>query len=160
MPVRQGRTPRRLNRRPEGSGFALFGTNHRCIHGVGDDLAPHRAFRAAADQANAQALYAIVPQQVQSVSQPEGRAFDHGAAQIGFGQVGHGQPEQAAAGVGKRGDAFAVEKRQHAHALGTDRRVLYQFIELLDVEVQQFANHPGGIGQVHGADQRQPTAVG
>lgn len=56
MPVCPGLAPRRLNRGAEGRGFALFGADHRRVHDVSDDLPPHRAFRAAADQADAAAL--------------------------------------------------------------------------------------------------------
>jgi catechol 2,3-dioxygenase-like lactoylglutathione lyase family enzyme len=105
------------------------------------------------------ALQAGLAQQIQSVTQTEGGAFDHGAAQVGAGQVGHGQAVHTAGGVGQGGHAFAVEERQHAHAVGADGRLGDQGVEG-QVEVEQLANHPGGVGQVHGADQRQPAAAG
>ncbi|MCY1408293.1 hypothetical protein D9M71_236120 [compost metagenome] len=62
--------------------------------------------------------------------------------------------------MGQGGHTFAIEERQHAHTVGTDWRLGNEVVELIDVEVQQLANQAGGIGQVHGADQRQPAATG
>ncbi|MNN59972.1 hypothetical protein D3C81_1751250 [compost metagenome] len=62
--------------------------------------------------------------------------------------------------MGQGGHPLAVEERQHAHTFSADRRVGHKRVELIDVEVQQVADQPGGIGQVHGADQRQPAAGG
>src|SRR5690606_4794934 len=128
------------------------GTDDRCVHDVGDDLPPQRVLRAAADQPDPFAVNTAVAQQVQAVTQAEGHAFEHGATEVGTGEVVAGQAVQAGAGLGQGGYAFAVEEGQHGHAFGTDGRLRHQGVEPVEIQLQQLANGAVGVGQVHGAD--------
>src|SRR5690606_11328136 len=74
--------------------LAVRGTDDRCIHDVGDDLSPQRVLRAAADQPDPFAVNTAVAQQVQAVTQAEGYAFEHGATEVGTGEVFACQPMQ------------------------------------------------------------------
>nr|GEX10615.1 hypothetical protein [Tanacetum cinerariifolium] len=151
-------TPRRLNRRTQRRRFGTGGADHRGVHDVGHDLPPDSTFGAATDEANVIAFDAAVTQQIKAVTQTEGGAFDHRAAQVGLVKIGAVQTQYAAGGVGQGGHALAVEERQHEHTLSADGGGRNGRIERADVQRKQFAHRAGGVGQVHGADQRQPAA--
>ncbi len=149
-----------LNGSAQRSGFRVVGADHRGVHDVGHDLPPHGTFGATADQTDLFAFDTAVAQQVQPVAKAEGSAFDHRTRQVGLGQIGAVQPDDAAGRIGQGGHAFAVQKGQHQYAFGTDRRLGDCLVEAGDVEGEQLANGGRRVGQVHRADQRQPAAGG
>ena len=51
-----------------------------------------------------------------------------------------------------------VLRDRHAHAFGADGGLGNERIETLDIQIEQCSNRLRGVGQVHGANQWQPTA--
>lgn len=105
-------------------------------------------------------MQAVAAQQVQTITQTEGGAFNGRPAQVGLVKIGQGQALNTAGGAGQGGHPFAVEKRQHADAFSANRRLAGQLIEIIQGQTQHLAYGAGDIGQVEGANQRQPAAAG
>src|SRR5690606_12814688 len=92
--------PRRLDGGAQCSSLAVRGADDRCIHDIGDDLPPQWILCAATDQTNPFAANTAVTQQIQAVTQAEGHALEHRAAEIGPSEVVAGQAMKAGAGLG------------------------------------------------------------